>query len=88
MDKMMEGNVQLEIRQGAFRYHDGPVIFEDVSFSLRAGQVFCILGPNGAGKSTLLNCLANLFPLQKGEILLNGQPMHTLSRREVAQWIG
>jgi len=85
---MMEGNIQLEIRQGAFRYHDGPVIFEDVSFSLRAGQVFCILGPNGAGKSTLLNCLANLFPLQKGEILLNGQPMHTLSRREVAQWIG
>ncbi len=81
-------SVQLEIKNGTFAYHGGPTIFHDVSFSIEQGQVFCILGPNGAGKSTLLNCLANLFTLQSGEILLSGKPMHTLSRREVAQWIG
>ena len=81
-------SVQLQIKEGAFRYPGGPTIFHDVSFSIEQGQVFCILGPNGAGKSTLLNCLANLYPLDSGEILLDGKPLQALSRREVAQWIG
>lgn len=81
-------SVQLEIKNGAFGYPGGPMIFHDVSFAIEQGQVFCILGPNGAGKSTLLNCLANLYTLGSGEILLDGKPLHALSRREVAQWIG
>ncbi len=35
-----------------------------------------VVGPNGAGKSTLLRALAGLLPLQGGQVLLAGQPLH------------
>ena len=74
-------SVQLEIKKWDVCLPWRPTIFHDVSFSIEQGQVFCILGPNGAGKSTLLNCLANLFTLQSGEILLPASPC-TRSRAE------
>ena len=36
------------------------------------GEVFVLLGPTGAGKSQLLQTLAGFFPLQEGEIRVNG----------------
>lgn len=41
---------------------------------LGAGELLAVIGPNGAGKSTLLLALGRLIPIERGEILLNGQP--------------
>lgn len=38
-------------------FGDGPVIFSDISFELKAGQKIFLAGPNGCGKSTLLSIL-------------------------------
>jgi len=44
----------------------------DVSFSVKQGQIFAFLGPNGAGKSTTIKMLTTLLTPTTGEILLNG----------------
>jgi ABC-2 type transport system ATP-binding protein len=44
----------------------------DVSFSVKHGQIFAFLGPNGAGKSTTIKMLTTLLTPTEGKILLNG----------------
>lgn len=64
-------------------------ILNSISFELSLGQSLTIIGPNGAGKSTLLKCIARLLsPKQaSGKIILNENPLDTLSHREIGQAI-
>lgn len=52
--------------------HDDKNGIEDVSFTLRTGEVLAIAGAVGSGKSTLLNVLTGVVPKDSGEILWNG----------------
>ena len=47
----------------------------DVSFSVKAGEIHTILGENGAGKSTLIKIISGELTPDKGSILLDGQPI-------------
>jgi phospholipid/cholesterol/gamma-HCH transport system ATP-binding protein len=47
-------------------------IFKDVSFDIRAGEVFVVLGGSGCGKSTLLKQMIGLLPPTKGRISVYG----------------
>jgi iron complex transport system ATP-binding protein len=51
------------------------------------GEVVAVCGPNGSGKSTLLGALAGLVPLAAGRVVLDGQDLNRLRRREIAQRI-
>ncbi|UFN50989.1 ATP-binding cassette domain-containing protein [Roseomonas sp. OT10] len=51
------------------------VLFRDVTFEVRAGEVFVILGGSGCGKSTLLKLLIGLFPPTAGRIEILGEEM-------------
>lgn len=59
-----------------------------LDLSLEPGQVWGVLGPNGAGKTTLLHTLAGLRPTRAGEVMLGGQRLSQLRRRQVAQQLG
>lgn len=48
---------------------------DDVSFSVKVGEVFAIIGPNGAGKTTLLNIISRIYHPSQGEILHNGESL-------------
>lgn len=48
---------------------------DDVSFSVRRGDIHAIVGENGAGKSTLMNIMYGLQRPTSGQILLNGEPV-------------
>ena len=71
-----------------YSYTKDRMILKDISFEFRSGEIVSILGPNGAGKTTFLNCLANLVPLDRGEVLINGQNVKKIPPREVAKVIG
>jgi len=45
---------------------------DDISFDVKAGEVFGLLGPNGAGKSTTISMISTLFLPTRGEILFEG----------------
>ena len=47
----------------------------DVSFSVREGEVLGLIGPNGSGKTTLFECLGGVLPLDGGTVLQNGRPL-------------
>mgnify|MGYP004474961873 FL=1 len=51
----------------------GQKALDDVSFSIRKGEIHAIIGENGAGKSTLLNILHGVFPATAGEIRIDGK---------------
>jgi polar amino acid transport system ATP-binding protein len=70
----MEKEIQLETR-GLVKAFDKAVILNGIDFRLHKGEVVVVVGPSGCGKSTFLRCLIGLEPIQKGEILLEGQPV-------------
>jgi D-xylose transport system ATP-binding protein len=45
---------------------------DDVSINLYPGEVVAVLGHNGAGKSTLMKMLAGAYPIDSGEVVING----------------
>jgi len=48
----------------------------DISLSIRRGEIFGLLGPNGAGKTTTISILCGLFPASSGKINIDGMDLH------------
>jgi iron complex transport system ATP-binding protein len=68
--------------------YDQTIITDNLSIDIPEGKFSIIVGPNGCGKSTLLRALCRLLPPKSGQVLLNGQNVHTLPTREVAKILG
>ncbi|MGH3795544.1 MAG: ABC transporter ATP-binding protein [Pseudonocardiaceae bacterium] len=66
----------IEVQELHKRY-EGIVAVQDVSFTVRRGEIFGILGPDGAGKTTTVECIEGLRRRDGGEILVLGlDPQH------------
>lgn len=61
------------------------VIVNDVSLTVAHGETVGLLGPNGSGKSSLLRVLAGLRRPHKGRVLLDGQNLHRLPKKQLAR---
>ncbi|MBY2334852.1 ATP-binding cassette domain-containing protein, partial [Clostridioides difficile] len=53
------------------RFND-KLVLDNISFSVKKGEIFGLIGPNGAGKSTLINIITNLMLPNSGSIQING----------------
>ncbi|UCG81577.1 MAG: ABC transporter ATP-binding protein [Desulfobacterales bacterium] len=68
---------------GIGKHYGETLLFKDISFQLKRGDVLAITGWNGSGKSTLLRIIAGLVKPSSGrvEMFLNGEPISKESRR-------
>jgi ABC-2 type transport system ATP-binding protein len=53
---------------------------DDVSFSVRRGEILGLIGPNGSGKTTLFECLGGVLPADRGAIFTDDRPLHPRER--------
>lgn len=51
----------------------GAPVLEDISVTLRQGEIVCLLGVSGVGKTTLFNVISGILPPDSGEVFLNGE---------------
>lgn len=63
---------EIELKNVTFSYEANKPILKDVSFHVKAGEVFGIVGRSGSGKSTLVNLISRLYDAEEGEILVDG----------------
>lgn len=76
----------LHINNIRFGYNAIPVL-RDIAFTVKKGEIVGIIGPNGSGKTTLLKIIDGLITPQAGEVLVAGQDIRNIKRKEVASVI-
>jgi len=74
----------LEVAELAAGYGNTPVLF-GVSFNVAAGEVVTLLGRNGMGKTTIVRAVMGILPVQRGEVRLDGTPIHRLPSYRIAR---
>ena len=60
----------------------------NLSLTLNDGDFCTIIGGNGAGKSTMLNAIAGVWPVDEGQILIDGQDVTKLPEHKRAKFLG
>nr|QGY72916.1 ATP-binding cassette transporter [Mycetohabitans sp.] len=75
----------IEFRNASFRHPCGKRVLRHVNFSIPAGAFCALVGPSGGGKSTLIKLLLRLYKLDEGQILIDGQPIESLSESQLRQ---
>lgn len=77
----IKGNVVFD--HVSFGYDPEKLIIKDFSAKVKAGQKIAVVGPTGAGKTTLINLLMKFYDVTEGDIIIDGQPLSTLSREAI-----
>jgi simple sugar transport system ATP-binding protein len=78
---MTEATPVVEAR-GICKYFGAVTALENVNLALMPGEVLGVVGDNGAGKSTLMKVLSGLHAPSKGDLLVQGRPVHFASPRD------
>jgi iron complex transport system ATP-binding protein len=60
-------------------------VLDGVSLAVERGSIVGLLGPNGSGKTTLLRIIAGVLQPQSGRVVIDGQPIERLTRRDLAR---
>ena len=74
---------EVEFRDVHFSYTPGTEVIHGFSLNVPSGTKVAIVGPTGAGKTTIANLLMRFYPLDSGEIMIDGVPTSKVPRHEV-----
>jgi ATP-binding cassette subfamily B protein len=88
----------IEFKKVSFAYAGQPAedgkpvepreVLDKVSFTIERGTRVAIVGPSGSGKSTTFSLIERFYEPSKGEILLDGQPVTSITREALRSQIG
>jgi len=76
----------LDVKSLSYMY-DEKVVLDQISLGIKSGEILGILGPNGCGKTTLLKNLNKNLKPHGGCVLIDGEDMEGISKKEIAQSI-
>jgi ATP-binding cassette subfamily B multidrug efflux pump len=86
LDDSPRGRVEFE--NVRFSYDPERPLIEDLSLVAEPGQTVAIVGPTGAGKTTLVNLILRFYEIDGGAILLDGNDISKMRRRDLRSNIG
>lgn len=69
---------------GLSKSFSGKPVLRDINLFIQEGEIFGIIGKSGAGKSTLLRCINLLERPDKGDVIIDGHYLTSLSRKDLA----
>jgi ATP-binding cassette subfamily B protein len=78
----------IEFKNVQFSYTQDFPVLKDISFKLKAGETLAIIGSTGSGKSTIMNLIPRFYEHQKGDILIDENPIQNYSLRRLRRSIG
>ncbi len=80
---------RVEFSRVGFAYDDAPdrAVLEEVSFTVRAGQMVALVGLSGAGKTTLVNLIPRFYDVTAGKILIDGVDIRSVTLRSLRDQI-
>lgn len=65
------------IVEGLVKYYKKTLAVDDLSFTVRDGEIVGLLGPNGAGKTTILRCVTGIVQMTEGSVEVDGIDLST-----------
>lgn len=71
-----------------FSYNPENPLIEDFNLDVKAGQRIAIVGPTGCGKTTFINLLMRFYDVDKGRIVLSGDPINECTRNSMRSMYG
>ena len=81
---LMDSEYIIEMKHITKRF-PGLVANDDVSISIKKGEIYALLGENGAGKSTLMSVLFGMYEPDEGEIFIRGEKVNIVSPRHATK---
>jgi len=78
---MVRGEV--EFQDVSFSYVPEISVLNNVSFSVKPGEVVALVGETGAGKTTIVNLLSRFYELESGRILIDGKDIANITRNSL-----
>ncbi|MCR4604491.1 MAG: ABC transporter ATP-binding protein/permease [Eubacterium sp.] len=85
-DKGIQGKI--ELKNVNFSYVSDKQILHDITFTTEPGQKVAIVGTTGSGKTTITNLLNRFYEIDSGEILLDGDKIETIKKKDLRRQIG
>ena len=73
----------LEFRNVHFGYSPDKEIIHGFTAKVKSGQKIAIVGPTGAGKTTIVNLLMKFYPINSGDIIIDGKSINKITRENV-----
>ncbi len=86
LQKPLEGKV--EFKNVWFAYDDLNYVLKDISFQANAAETIAFVGATGAGKSSIINLLSRFYDINKGEILIDNEPVGNFDVQALRKQIG
>lgn len=81
--RRLNGIEEINFKNVGFTYRQGKEALKNINLSMKKGEKIAVVGLNGAGKTTLIKLLTCLYPLQSGDILINGTSIREFSTNEI-----
>ncbi len=68
-------STSIQLEHICFRYGDGPLVLDDISLDIAAGEKVALVGASGGGKTTLVQVILGLYPPAAGRVCFDGIPV-------------
>jgi len=84
----MKGNVSLQGVRFSYPTRPEMEVLKNINFGIPAGEKVALVGQSGAGKSTIIQLLLKFYPVEKGNILIDGKPIQDWNLKQLRSSIG